>query len=129
MTDTVHVTKYPFILPTEGNQYCTFPAALEADGHIFFHGTLDATRPQILAQGFVPRLPLVTVSYSRTSGLALEYACRHRSLDSPDGCIFAVRFDEPNRPGIEHQNFGVHVYNIQPAIIGYCIIPGNYVHR
>jgi hypothetical protein len=129
MTDSYHVMKYPFILPTEENLYCTFPSELEDDGHVFFHGTLDANRQAILAHGFTPGASQMRISYAIRSNGALEFACKRRPNASQDGCIFAVRFQDPNQSSIEHQSFGIHVYNIQPLIIGYCIIPYSYSYR
>jgi hypothetical protein len=71
------------------------------------------------------------VSFSRTSGLALGYACGKRSEASPEGVVIAVRFGPDKGSQRRSQQFGLHVdrFDPQPEIVGYCIVPATYVHR
>jgi hypothetical protein len=79
--------------------------------------------------GFKIQGSLPSVSFAKTSALPLKYASETRSTTSPNGCVIAVRFQTLDRPGIKREHFGLHVYKFdpQPAVIGYCVIPADYV--
>jgi RNA:NAD 2'-phosphotransferase (TPT1/KptA family) len=121
------ITEYPFLGANAQNGYRVFPGPLENDQHVFFHGTAEANLKSIIANGFVPG-SLPSVSFASGSPLALRYACEARNVNSPSGCIIAVRFNDLTKPGIVVENFGIHVYKFHEPleIIGYCIIPANY---
>jgi|GEM_PF-1308461 len=131
MGEPPSVKKYPFRDPRGEAPYNQFPAELEEDGLVFFHGTAAVNLKSILADGFrPPDNGLKSVSSAATSDLALNYACDWRSAASPDGCILAVKFEQLDRPGIHREPFGLHVYKFdpQPTVIGYCIVPAGYRH-
>ena len=132
-TPTTEVQELPFPTPSDQNGYQIFPDAWENDPNIFFHGTEDRVRQSILGEGF--RFPPLgkaqSVSFSRTSDLALGYACRMRSAASPEGVVLAVKFGSGNRSVARSEHFGLHVdrFDPQPEIIGYIVVPAAYVHR
>lgn len=127
----ITIEKYLFSEPSEETGYRLFPAELENDEHIFFHGTADANRQSIIDDGFRIGGHLPSVSFGKTSAVPLKYACEARSGTSPEGCVLAVRFSSLTKPGIVAEAFGLHVYKFdeQPSIVGYCVIPANYVFR
>ena len=81
--------QYPFPEDPEATGYRVFPFELEEDESIYFHGTKDSNRALILSGGFrIPTPPLAqSVSFAKTSSLALRYASEARSELSPAGCI------------------------------------------
>ena len=111
--------------------YKAFPAALEGDPNIYFHGTGAASLEAILRDGFkIPAPPLAqSVSFATTSSLSLRYASEARNVASPEGCIIAVRYADLTRRGIVKETTILHDYTLKPKpeIIGYCIVPSNYV--
>lgn len=121
-----------FDFPTDprGVGYSLFPAHLENDSNVFFHGTASVYLSSILERGFIPSPPLDSVSFSMTSPLALGYACSKRSPESPEGCVIVVRYDNINRPGIVLENSILYDYTRipPPVVIGYCIVPATYNH-
>lgn len=119
--------QYPFHGANADVGYCLFPSEMEDNRHIFFHGTAAKNLEPILEQGF-KSLSLPSVSYAKSSSLALKYACDGRSELSPQGCVIAVFFDDLGDPRIISEAFGVHVYDsgVQPRIIGYCVVPKDY---
>lgn len=132
---TALVPEYPFLGANAQNGYRVFPAALENDKNVFFHGTAETTLTSILSNGFIiPSLrnpaSLPSISFATESSLPLRYACEARNAaSSPNGCIIAARFDDLTKPGIKVESFGIHVYKFdkQPQIVGYCIIPAAYL--
>ena len=124
------VTQYPFLGPTEENNYRVFPDVLENDPAVFFHGTAEGNLPSILSEGFMFKGQLRSVSFSRDSAVPLGYACKQRTEVSPNGCIIAVRFDRLSDWKVREEAFGIHLDSLekQPIIIGYCIVPAEYQH-
>lgn len=124
--------EYPFPANPEATEYRVFPPHLENDNHVFFHGTADANRHTILANGFkFPPPPLAqSISFATTSSLALRYASQARGVSPAAGCIFAVRYDDLTRNGLKPEMSMLHDYTLDPAplIIGYCIVPPDYRH-
>jgi hypothetical protein len=129
MSQTFKPKEYPFPSTPEKNEYRLFPDDMENDGQIFFHGTAEQNFSSIVNNGFRISGNLLSVSFARNSSLPLRYACESRSISSPCGVVLAVRYACLNKPHIVKENFGLHVYNLdeQPKIIGYCVIPANYV--
>jgi hypothetical protein len=123
------ITHYPFRGANEEIGYRLFPPEIEDDELIFFHGTAYGNLQSIIDNGFRIGGPLPSISFARDSSVPLGYACKARKKESPEGCVLAVRFDNPNRQGIRHEPFGIHVdvFSDQPTIVGYCIIPADYV--
>lgn len=121
--------EFPFPEAVEANGYRVFPDELEIDPLIAFHGTAAANLPSIIGDGFGFKGELKSLSFAKSSALALGYACGKRSDASPEGCILAVRFQSSN--GVEEEASLFHVYRLDrlPAVIGYCIVPATYVHR
>jgi len=121
--------QYPFNGANEQIGYRVFPDEMENDPNVFFHGTSASNLASIVRNGFRPTQVLSSVSFARDSSLALNYACSARSADSPDGCVIMVKFEDVNTTGIRSESFGVHVDDLSrlPTIIGYCIIPKEYV--
>jgi hypothetical protein len=131
MDDNGPIKKYPFQGANEEGGYCLFPDELENDEHVFFHGTAEANLPSIIDNGFRIAGSLPSVSFARTSALALRYACAARTGSSPNGCVLAVRFDSLDNVRCTEESFGIHVYRFdqQPIVIGYCVVPAAYVFR
>ena len=120
--------EFPFGGASEQNEYRVFPEELESDEHVLFHGTAEARLPSILANGFAPGRRLPSVSFAHKSSLPLRYACEARRPESPCGVVIAVRFDDLTNPFVVRDAVGAHVYNnVQPEIIGYCVVPADYV--
>lgn len=112
-------------------EYRLFPSEMENDRLVFFHGTEDAKREAIFREGFKCPGGLDSVSFSTSSALALDYACKRRHSASPDGCVIAVRFDEIDPSWDDTLPGGViHLRDLsnQPAIVGYCVVPASYKH-
>ncbi len=115
----------------EKNKYCIFPSNMEKNNLIFFHGTAESNLVSIIKNGFVIPNDLKSISFSRKSDLALKYACNARNTSSPCGVVLAVQFCSIENKHISIESFGLYVYdqNHMPKIIGYCIIPANYLYR
>lgn len=119
--------EYPFGLPNEENAYSVFPAVLENDLNVFFHGTGAANLDSILRDGFEPSPPLQTSTFTRRSGAALGHACQ--KFAAVDRCVLAVRVDDLNVEGIAQESFGIYIHAAKgpkPTVIGYCIVPATY---
>jgi len=125
------IRKYPFGQPGGENGYRLFPDKIEDDPLVFFHGTAAANLGSIVGEGFKIQGTLPSVSFGRTSELPLRYACEARSTASPEGCVIAVRFKSIEKTEITSEAFGIHVYKFdpQPEVIGYCIVPQDYLFR
>jgi hypothetical protein len=118
--------EYPFQGASEQTHYRVFPDKLEDDELIAFHGTAETNLKPIIDGGFSFVGTLQSLSFARNSSLALKYACDARTGASPNGCILAVRF--PSLEKVVAESAVIHVYklDLQPKIIGYCIIPASY---
>jgi hypothetical protein len=127
------VEAFPFPADPKSADYRLFPAHLEDDPHVFFHGTAAVHLPSICKVGFIPSPPLTSVSFAKNSPLALRYACEKRDSTSPEGCVIAVRYEELNRrglkiePDVSRPEF-LHDYTRDPppVVVGYCIVPATY---
>ncbi len=119
---------YPFPRAIGENGYRLFPDLLENDEFVAFHGTAEANLSSIIGNGFIFAGSLQSLSFAKTSALALGYACRARREASPNGCVLAVRFGLLDRPGIVVETSVIHVYKLdeQPQVIGYCVVPADY---
>jgi hypothetical protein len=130
---TTDALEHPFETPSEHRDYAVFAEAFERDPSVFFHGTGRNVLQAIREEGFrAPPPPKAqSVSFSRTSGLALGYACGKRSKASPEGVVIAVRFGPDNQSLTRSEPFGIYVdrFDPQPEIIGYCIVPAAYEFR
>lgn len=131
MPESAKPREYPFPSAPEENEYRIFPDAMENDGLIFFHGTAEKNLASIVDNGFRISGNLSSVSFARNSSLSLRYASEVRDDSSPCGVVLAVRFDCLNKPHIVQEGFGLHVYDlsVRPQIVGYCVVPANYVFR
>lgn len=94
------IKECPFLSADEARGYRLFPEELQNDECVAFHGTADAHRVKIIGSGFAFVGKLQSLSFAKTSSLALRYACEARSEASPEGCVLAVRFRALERPGI-----------------------------
>lgn len=123
---------YSFPMKPGETDYEVFPASLEVDPNVFFHGTAEANLASILKNGFaLPEAPLApSVSFAMTSALSLGYASKARNISSPEGCIIVVRYADLNRKGLAKETSMLHDYTLlpPPEIIGYCIVPSGYIH-
>lgn len=131
MENVIPDKEHQFPAAGEERDYRQFPDELENDKHVLFHGTAARNLRSIVEDGFRPGDELDSVSFANNSSLALGYACKSRVTATDCGCIVAVRFEHLNAPGLKTEQFGIHAYrlNPQPAVIGYCLIPANYVFR
>lgn len=120
-------SEHPFHGVGEENGYRLFPMEMETDSHTFFHGTAAEKLPLILAEGFRSS-SLPSVSFAKSSSLALRYACDARFGPSGRGVVIAVRFECLDDARIVQESFGVHVYDpgLQPRVVGYCFVPADY---
>jgi hypothetical protein len=119
--------EHPFVPPVEGGDYNIFPATLEDDPNVFFHGTTAAARESIIRDGFKPNPPLKRSTFTHKSNTALAHTCgKHGGVDR---CVLAVRVADVNAPGIDSSEpFGIyiHVNGPQPTVIRFCLIPASY---
>jgi hypothetical protein len=132
MDEGTSIKEYPFPWPDQDKGYNLFPDELEDDELIAFHGTAEANRQSIVNEGFKFGGTLNSVSFAKQSALALKYGSEARTQASPRGCVVVVRFAEPIlRPGIKVETSTIHVYSLdeKPEVIGYCVIPEDYVFR
>lgn len=120
---------YQFPENLEDRGYKIFPEDLEKARNIYFHGTSEINFESILQGGFKILGDVPSLSFSNESSLALRYACEKRDALSPNGVVLAIQYPQ-DLDFIKHESFGIHVYrtDIQPQIIGYCIIPKDYQH-
>ncbi len=102
-SEVVLPEEFLFPNPTDETSYRVFPDEMENDPLIFFHGTAASNLLPILAEGFRPVKVLTSISFARTSALALRYACESRTPEAPEGCIIMVRFSNVRPPGIKEE--------------------------
>ena len=122
------IQEYSFNSPGERNGYRLFPDAMESDALFAFHGTSETAAFLILKDGFSFAGSLKSLSFAKSSPLALRYACEKRTKMSPRGCVIAVRFKTLEKPSIEVETSIIHVraLNDQPEIVGTCYVPAEY---
>jgi hypothetical protein len=130
-------TEYPFPGATEDNGYCVFPADMEEDEHIFFHGTAATSLESIVKDGFKSQAELHvgpptgretnSITFTRTSNPALAHGYDRYSPAS--FCIVAVRINDLS--GVRHEVFGIYVDkpDLRPHPFAYCIVPANFVFK
>ncbi|WP_406873352.1 hypothetical protein WHT83_06555 [Aminobacter sp. P9b] len=126
------ITEYPFPWPDEEKGYRVFPQAMEDDALVAFHGTARANLDSIITDGFQFAGSLQSLSFAKQSPSSLSHACGRRSETSPEGVVIAVRFAPPiPRHYVTVETSDIHVYRLdeQPEVIGYCIVPADYVLR
>jgi len=131
MKNRVSVTEYPFPEPNEKNGYLLFPNSLENEELVVFHGTARSNLDSIIEGNFKVSGELESISFSSTSSPALGYGCNKRSEQSPEGVVLAVKLQSLNKPHVVSSGGIIHLYKpeqVPPCILGYCIIPENYVH-
>lgn len=131
MPDIASIRQYDFPWPNDDNGYDIFPTDLENDPLVAFHGTAESNLDSIIRSGFKIGGELPSISFAKNSSLPLNYACRKRSEISPNGVVIAVRFESLTQPGVAEEVSCIHLYcqGKQPEIIGYCVVPENYVFR
>lgn len=125
------VTEYPFPKPNEINGYCLFPASLENEELVVFHGTTKSNLESIIENNFKVSGELKSISFSSNSNLALSYGCDKRSKQSPEGVVLAVKLQSLNKPHVVSSGGVILLYRPEqepPRILAYCIIPATYVH-
>ncbi len=113
--------------PSE-TEYCLFSEQMEGDEYVLFHATSVENFDNISREGFKPKEPLKSVTFTKKSSTALDHACKNRSGNDPDWMVIAVRYNDFARPGIVHEPFGLYDYTCdpQPEIVSYCKIPATY---
>jgi hypothetical protein len=124
--------KYEFPWPDDNKGYKLFPEELENDPLVLFQGTSEKNLEPIANDGFKSCPPLESVSYAKSSIYCLSHICSKRSNNtSENDVVIAVKFESLNVPGIVENLSDIHVYktDIQPEIIGYCIVPHSYKHE
>ena len=110
MNGPAAIIQYPFQGANENNGYRLFPAALEDDPLVYFHGTAEGNLEAIIGNGFAFARDLRSVSFALNSDLALRYASEARTDASPNGCVLAVRFNDLENVAVETSI--VHVYRM-----------------
>jgi len=118
--------EYLFRGASEENGYRLFPAELESDDLVAFHGTAETNLRSIIDNGFTFAGSLHSLSFAKNSSLALKYACDARTEASPNGCVLAVRFASLDNVVVETSIIHVHRLDQQPEVIGYCVVPADY---
>lgn len=122
--DVTNLKLWDAIEPSEENKYCLFMADLETDSQVFFHATPLCYKDSILKKGFKSAYilgigPLKSVSYAKKSSACLAHlGC----ATDKDYVVFVVKFE--SLEGIKENLSDIHVYkpDIQPKILGYCIL-------
>jgi hypothetical protein len=125
------MVEYEFPWPDESKGYELFPKVLENDPLVLFHGTSEKNLQPIASGGFKAFPPLGSVLFAKNSIYCLSHICSKRSKEtSENDVVIAVRFESMQGIGIKDNLSDIHVYNtdIQPEIIGYCIVPHSYRH-
>ncbi len=131
MRDRSSIEEFPFGNPNEENGYMVFPDSLINEKLVVFHGTAEADLDSIIKNNFRVSGELESISFSTSSNLALGYGCGKRSKESPKGAVLAVRLKSLEKPHVVNEGGIVHLYKpeeVPPTVIGYCIIPSNYVY-
>ncbi|WP_281023716.1 hypothetical protein [Minwuia sp. IMCC3009] len=122
--------EYIFPKEPEDTDFQVFPECIERDKSIFFHGTNVENFSYIRKSGFaIPENSILkSISFAKSSALALRYACSARVLKKNEGCIIVVRYKDLFIENIVEEVSMIHDYKLspQPEIVGYCIIPDNY---
>lgn len=124
--------KYEFKLK---NGYSLFSDDLENDELVFFHGTFEKNFKPICQYGFKSANELTgeglsSVCYYNKSNSSLHYVISERQ-DGDNMVVFAVRFKKEDLSRIAVKDEEIHVFipEIQPIMIGYCVVPADYVHK
>ena len=113
----------------EDRGYRVFPDVLENEEYVCFHGTAEENLHSIIKEGFSIVGNLPSVSFARSSSLALKYACEGRTDQAKKGCIIVVRFDSFEHVVAEASVVHVFRNDLMPTVVGYSIIPANYEFR
>lgn len=122
--------EFDFPWPSEEKGYQIFTPELENDPLILFHATLKRNLQAILNEGFKAFYPLTSVSYAKNSIYCLTHLFVNENRLKEEAVIIVVRFESFEQEGIKENFSDFHVSpKIQPAIIGYCLIPLEYDHR
>ncbi|MEZ0001623.1 hypothetical protein [Sinorhizobium fredii] len=122
--------EYDFPSNLEERDYRLFPAELEDNENVAFHGTDLENLLSITQNGFRPGPNLSSVSFAKESSGALYFWCLKRTTDA-EGVILAVRFESLSRNGLLVESSIIHDYTVepQPEIIGFVRVPRHYQHR
>lgn len=131
--------KFEFPYPNEDKGYSIFPQNLENNPNVLFHGTAFSNFNSIVNNGFKSakklenseeqEVLLSSVSYAQKSSQCLAHVCQIRgSSQDHEFVVFAVKFNTLEQAGIRINNIDIHVFDpdIQPEIIGYCVVPPDY---
>ena len=134
--------QFQFLWPNNNNGYSLFAKNLEENPNNLFHGTSIDNLDSIVNDGFKSTAELGggtnqdyqlnSISYAKKSSQCLANVCQIRDNGNDgDYVIFVVVFDSIEVSGIRVNSSDIYVDNlaIQPAIIGYCIVPSGYVFR
>lgn len=122
---------FDFPWPDETKGYSLFEEELESDPLVLFHTTAKKNYESIIADGFKARHPLKSVSYAKKSVYCLTHLFTNKSRIEEDAVVIAVRFNTLTQEGIKDNHSDIHVYKpeIQPEIIGFCVVPTTYEHK
>lgn len=124
------VVEYQFPWPDEQKGYALFPAELEDDPLVLFHGTSWPNAKSIMRERLFRRGPDVeSASFFEHSEFAMIYALRKRG--DGDGCVLAASFESVAPPAVTKDGHIFHLWpksRVQPRVIGYCIMPATYQH-
>ena len=127
------IQEYSFPWPDENKGYALFPEELENHPLVLFHGTPKRNLSVIRREGFRATQKLQSVSYAKNSISSLTHVIvrRDASPEREDYVVIAVRFKTLDTPEIRINLSDIHVDNpqLQPAIIGNCVVPKEYAHR
>tara|TARA_R110001592_G_scaffold20926_18_gene84755 strand:+ start:4486 stop:4854 length:369 start_codon:yes stop_codon:yes gene_type:complete len=120
--------KFEFIIPTKNNNHQVAREEFENDPLVLFHTTPMKNFGSIVEQGFRFGEIVKSVSYAYKSTSCLM----HRGeFVAEDYAVFIVKFETLDQDFITKNILDIHVHNedLQPEIIGYSIIPKEFVYR
>lgn len=118
---------YEFTAPTEETRYRLFDEKFEDNPLVLFHTTPIKNVQSIIKSGFRFGPSLKSVSYAFKSSSCLSHRGK---VQNEDFAVFVVEFESLDSKGIKINSSDIHVFDeqIQPKIIGYCVIPKEYQH-
>src|SRR5262245_23019848 len=123
------ITEYKFPAKPGENGFRLFPDKVEDDPNVVFHGTPYRNFDSIIAENVWLTGKSKCASYANKSAGALQYACSNRQ--GAQGCIFVAQFKcNEGVKGIAVEVSHTHVYieDARPEIIGFMVVPKEYLH-
>lgn len=119
------VPEWPPETPTEHNNYSLFNSVLEDDDLVYFRITELSNLDPILQEGFKPSPGSHTVSFANKSRRSLSHQPNPKDQDY---VVFAVKFTQAQLDQVAMEGVDIQVARpeIQPQILGYCLLPKGF---